>query len=453
VSVGVIGYSACHAGLNNQKLALLGLFVKALERSCAIALPELCNYSTSPAGAVSSIRFERVFDVPRLKAFGDAVGVPVLITPVFEPVSFDEGFQLGRQEDRSGLWDHESLSAQCWRALRPAPALAALFHRVIEDLFARAGITAVVQLRIEPDWQRHAVTFLPRDGRPTTYQGILTRVRQTLGSQADTILLTCDEAQVPAAEIAEYAKSELGMSVSFKSASPYFQALSDDIILRSLLDFELGLHAELFVGATHSTFANGIHSAKVAMRDTSAWRHYVYTAAAELLPVGDPLFKYSDAFKNDPFYAAISKKDPVLAPGKDPTWIPLYVRGHIAYQGDRINRSGWLRPGNDRHNFQGFSIGWIGTALCEIHYRARLADHSWTDWTRAPQFVGTRAQARDLTGFAVRLAEKDQARFRLNVIGEFTQQGGAVLVGEGEDCVPVLPGSVLAGMQVILRQV
>ena len=452
MSAGIIGYTACHAGLNNQKLALLGLFVKALERSCAIALPELCNYSTATTAAVSGIDFDRVFDVSRLRAFGAAIGVPIADGREFEPVSFNDGFQLGNQEDRSGLWDHGSVSAQFWRALRPAPPLADMIDRISRDLFEGAGVQAVVQLRIEPDWQKHAVNFLPRDGRPTTYQGILKRVKNTLGPLAQRILLTCDESQVPAAEIARYASSELGIAVSFKTGSRHFELRSDDIILRSLVDFELGLHADVFVGATHSTFANGLHSTQLALSPDRHWRHYVYSAADQLLAVGDPLFKHDNALKNDPFYAAISVTRPYIGFAADSAWIPVYVRAHVAYQGDRINRLGWLRPGNDRHNVQGFSLGWIGAALCELSYRARLADNTWTAWEVAPAFVGTRAKAQDLTGFAVRVAEKDRARFRLNVVGEFTGHCGAVLVGDGEDCLPSLPGSALSGIQVILRR-
>lgn len=192
--------------------------------------------------------------------------------------------------------------------------------------------------------------------------------------------------------------------MSFKSQSPHFQFLSDEIILRSMMDFELALQADVFVGATHSTFANGLHSTRLALSEQRPSKHYDNCAAEELLPFGDSLFKHDDVFKNDPFYAAISVSHPYLGFDRDPAWIPVYVRAHVGYQGDRIT------------------------------------------------FVGTRGKGQELTGFAVPVAEKDRAKVRMHVIGEFTGHCGAVLVGDGEDCLPSLPGSALAGIQVILRR-
>jgi hypothetical protein len=205
--------------------------------------------------------------------------------------------------------------------------------------------------------------------------------------------------------------------MSFKSQSPHFQFLSDEIILRSMMDFELALQADVFVGATHSTFANGLHSTRLALSEQRPSKHYDNCAAEELLPFGDSLFKHDDVFKNDPFYAAISVSHPYLGFDRDPAWIPVYVRAHVEY-----------------------------------HYRARLADDTWTELAVAPSFVGTRGKGQELTGFAVPVAEKDRAKVRMHVIGEFTGHCGAVLVGDGEDCLPSLPGSALAGIQVILRR-
>lgn len=189
---------------------------------------------------------------------------------------------------------------------------------IANKIFLEKQIQAVVQLRIEPDWQHHAATYLRSlhpDDRPTTYQGILQRVARSLGASARTILLTCDETQVPAEEIAP-----------------------------------------------------------------GDWAHYLYCSSPNLLRVEKELFRDLPLFAHDPFYSGLLNLDPYIAVGQDRGFAPVTLRAHIGHQRDRVSRIGSIKPSKPGHNFQGFTINTPEANQCEIHYRARLANGDWTPW-------------------------------------------------------------------------
>jgi hypothetical protein len=285
VSREVLGYGLCDSGFSNQKLALLGLFAKALERSSSITIPRLANFATSNAGPVSILEFEEVFDIPLLRKFGDEIGVEVRDGHETERVSYHETFALGLQTSSSGLSDIQSLSAKFWRALRPVAPLSQKVECLADEIFSKHGTQAVVQLRIEPDWQRFVSTVLHSRGQdvmPTTYSGILQRVSAML-PEVKKILVTCDETQVPVYEIERYAESALGITVLSKGRLLGSTLKPDQYFVRSIIDFELGLQSNIFVGAPHSTFADTMYSTKMAMQPNSEWTHYTYKLESDLL--------------------------------------------------------------------------------------------------------------------------------------------------------------------------
>ncbi len=140
---------------------------------------------------------------------------------------------------------------------------------------------------------------------------------------------------------------------------------------------------------------------------------------------------------------------PLVAIPDGKAGIPVTILAHIGQTGDRLVATGCVRPAVEGRHIQGFSLR-VAAHRPALQYRARSSDGTWTAWVGAGEFVGSRGEAADLTGFAVRLADTDASDFELRAIAQFAGDPRPVEVANGRNCISEL-GEPMAAMQIVLR--
>jgi hypothetical protein len=146
---------------------------------------------------------------------------------------------------------------------------------------------------------------------------------------------------------------------------------------------------------------------------------------------------------SDDTYVALDRRE---AP------VPLFVIAHVGNEGDRGGSAGCIRPTRQGNFIQGFSLYAPDGLGCEIWYRARLSNLTWTDWMTVGQFAGSRGRGDNLTGFSVRFGADGDAGYNLEMVGEFSDSPEFVLADHGEDCVAPDDAGPLSGMQIVLSR-
>jgi Methyltransferase domain len=156
--------------------------------------------------------------------------------------------------------------------------------------------------------------------------------------------------------------------------------------------------------------------------------------------------------KEQPRSVSPRAHQPYVSLENEPALIALALRAHIGNEGDRTSASSCIRSQARWRKIQGFRIDATEAVDCELRYRARLDDGTWTDWAACGEYVGTRAMSRDLTGFAVRLGAPSRENFTLQVVGEFADSLDPVFAEDGVDCIARSGlDTPLVGMQILLR--
>jgi len=142
--------------------------------------------------------------------------------------------------------------------------------------------------------------------------------------------------------------------------------------------------------------------------------------------------------------------DEALLAIEDAQTVPVSLLAHLATQGDKVGKSGWVRATRRPAGIQGFSINVQAGIPCQLRYRARSAAGVWSEWACDGKFVGTRGLADNLTGFSVQLAEESQRMFTLQAIGQFAASPDIIEM-HTDDCVSSTGRHPLVGMQVVVR--
>lgn len=108
------------------------------------------------------------------------------------------------------------------------------------------------------------------------------------------------------------------------------------------------------------------------------------------------------------------------------------ILGHIAGTGDVIGTAD-LRVGGrgSGRAIEGLQINFKGLPHGGLQYKV-LSGGTWTDWTPAGQFVGTRGKAEPLTGFAARLIGGLETRYDCIYRGRFAGRDSDVSGSNGE---------------------
>jgi len=285
----VIGYGFNPGGLNNQKLALLGLFLAAFEKNVPVVLPAM-GVKDLVANTDLPVPLGEVFDMSRLTAFARRYGIALSQE---DPAQFQtsgwEYFFHG-----AGRCGYEALNPNKPDAfsemardfllnLVPVYRLGDIVNFLRKEIFGRLGVSVAAQYRIESDWVTYSagtlkVTSLEPEDYLIPFNRITAKIANTI-SGTTQILVICDEAAVmtPKAEMREVCQSELGIKLLWKS-----DFLSDGRrrnltpLDLSIIDFDLGLTARHFVGISRSTFSNMVTFQKYLTLRQKNRNDYIY---------------------------------------------------------------------------------------------------------------------------------------------------------------------------------
>jgi hypothetical protein len=289
-SPGVRGYWYNHGGLNNQKMALIGLLLSGIKDRQTINLPYIYNKDLQTEQEYL-VRFENVFELNRIRDFARLHGVTVLSAcPSGERGGWDwfnafHEFFVGAADRRT-----LEISLGAMSSLRPCIVSHPAFRGLRDFVFGSLGINIVVQLRIESDWRDHFEHSL----RPTIgasedngigFAEILSKVRNTF-PDLRMIYATSDENAMLSSknEIRTFCRSRFGLELLWKSdlLDPAVASSLTPLDL-SLIDFEMAKYSPRFVGLTTSTFSNLLCVEKFASAGKPVTGQYIYNHPGEVV--------------------------------------------------------------------------------------------------------------------------------------------------------------------------
>jgi len=276
------------SGLNNQKQALFGLFLKACrEGPRRVVLPYFVSHDTA-AYKSTPIQFDQVWQPRPLRDFAARHGIEIVdISPSGDKDAY--GYYFWYAADyiphlalMSGLAP-DSFICEFFRSLVPNIQGSDLLHRVTDIAFVRRGVRVVAHLRIENEWTWHAEHQLrPKVGEAEdsapSFKNVIAKIYNTLPDNP-SIYVVCDEAGLPLAkdEIRGIVKREFDIDLFWKSDFMSDEDLSKLSVLdESIFNFEMAVAAELFIGHSRSTFSNMVALEKYARTGQPVKDHYVY---------------------------------------------------------------------------------------------------------------------------------------------------------------------------------
>ncbi len=239
---------AVRAGLNNQRIALLGLCGIARDQGGAANMPTTLVDFSAQQRDHGRVSFPEVFDRDALYEWMSGSGIMATNNPEAMDVEWRACFDRGAK-----LWEareEEQFVSGFLKGMRGAPALRETAAAIAEHLGPHTGF---VQLRVEHDWQEHARRKM-EGGRP----GFVLTPGEIFGKIANTSetaqyrrwFAFCDLSALPwtTDEIKEEISSSYGIEVVFKSDLPEQFLLPESSLINASLDFEIALNGHTYVG-------------------------------------------------------------------------------------------------------------------------------------------------------------------------------------------------------------
>ncbi len=289
-------YSYNRGGINNQKIALLGLFLKAMAGDDRrIILPDIVIFDQITF-IHERVPIAAAFDVARLRDFAETVGVTILDRA---PAGDEGGWEFFHHGERhiahaaaSGALDGDSVVVRFFRALVPAARSAPDTSRLRDIVFDRLGIAHVVQMRIERDWDDHVrIRVDPEVGHNEdnrhSAESIVRKFRATYPGGTSKLYIVCDEAALVEGKetIRRSLRETYDIEAFWKSdLVETFQSGGVNLLERSLVDFEIALAAPFFVGTSRSTFS-GMAALERFAQSGQVGNHGIYNALGPRLAV------------------------------------------------------------------------------------------------------------------------------------------------------------------------
>ncbi len=290
VPADAIGYFFNDGGLTNQKLALLGLFAEAGRTGNRLVMPNLASLDVA-TNRLEVLPAGRVFDQAALAAFAASHWIEIL--PFSAAVMddpdrrrrngwdyFDKGCVL-RDEWLQGR-PEAGFAGEWLAALRPHVQGSFVLEILRRAIYDQCGAQAVLQLRIEADWQRFCATTPPTDdlSEPVLLSGpeIVAKAKARL-PDLRAAYVACDDAAltVNKESLRAACKAESDVALWFKT--DFIRRFEWDRLStldRATIDFELAVEAPAFVGNSRSTFANMVSAERFCRTGTPPDAHYIY---------------------------------------------------------------------------------------------------------------------------------------------------------------------------------
>ncbi|WP_420344424.1 hypothetical protein [Paenirhodobacter sp.] len=266
-----IGFKELNAGLNNQKFAILGLFATAKSLGKGVSIPGLVDFSPEQKRSVKSIPFGDVFSCEHISEYAAQVGVEIQwdrIDTYVDPAEMFKAGNLVEGRERFVFLAH----------LRPSLEIGNILASILPVIYPDKH-TSVVQLRIEKDWHAYAprrLAEIKNEDNSVDYKRIIGKAAQI--SQSDRVFFTCDEQSIePGRDVVDAYAQSIGLKTMWKS-----DVCTADLgyARNTELDFQVALHADVFIGTCRSTFANVLASAKAATA-IAPWRHYLFNGVGD----------------------------------------------------------------------------------------------------------------------------------------------------------------------------
>lgn len=298
-----LGFLYNHAGLNNQKICLLGLLAMGKQRNQPVYLPDfylqdqqsyVSDVRDGAKGGVPQrderrVRLGEVYRLEALLAFAREQGISVLDGP---PIGVHGGwnfFQAGGEAvGKAGPFGNaftRGFFASLISCMRETSAFAD-----IKGTLSERGIDVVLQCRIEQDWAMH--TKIHRDeplqsaDEVPGLMDILAKMERTLPSEARRgLYLVNDEAGLPVPKdvIRKAVADRFGFPVYWKSDLLPDVLTAYPSLLLSMLDFEIAVSSGIFVGTTVSSFSNLVTFERFVRTGQPVRDHFIYNAPSLLL--------------------------------------------------------------------------------------------------------------------------------------------------------------------------
>ncbi len=272
----VTSFEPMNGGINNQKMALMGLFAIAKDRGAAVCLPEIVDF-TPGVFEPNRRRFDKVFNFDTLKFYFGSTSESHPSEIISASTAFQRGAELihgiARQDVSSAI-----LACRLLKSLSPMEAVLSAVACV-----QTIDIGAVVQLRVEKDWIHYAATRLAQ--RASSYEltstdpmDILKRIVNSGVVEGDKAVYLClDERNIDfdINDLKSWSQTSFNIELVLKSDLLRDRSLLNSNANASLVDFHVAALADIFVGTSRSTFSNLV-ALRAAIDSSPSRKDFIY---------------------------------------------------------------------------------------------------------------------------------------------------------------------------------
>ncbi len=269
-------------------MTIAAAFLDALETGAPLVLPAITQMDQVNWN-FEAIPFGVVFDEGKIRDFAGRHGIEILGEPaeVYAGNYVDYFWRMYR-EIETGLFDdgnevRDAFVVDLFNSLQPRVKELPAVEKIKQGAFGAAVETVAVQFRIERDWEAHCRENMPNITGPeeelfVPFARIMEKIKFSL-PETKRIFAMCDEAALPVAPAAlkDACWSHYRIYLVFKSDFlPRAEMARLKPVNLSLLDFEMALAAEVFVGTSRSTFSNLAGIQTYCASGKVPERHYIY---------------------------------------------------------------------------------------------------------------------------------------------------------------------------------
>jgi len=462
-----ISYNGIDLGITNQKIALLGLVHKALRESKPLRIPPLVVY-TQGSDERTRVEFFDFFQEKPIRQVLRSFAIELTsaqCSQAFEEVSgwqcFLEGADRFGEVYRLGDVALDGLTCQFIRALVPVRRIMQIAEGIKESL-AERGVRYVLQMRIEKDWEGYSQSVLksfPDEDNLPTANEILCRVKNRFRNEIASAFVLCDEAAMPQEknEIREIAAQKHGINLFWKS--DFIELNQYSSLILSMVDFDLGMSSECFVGTSRSTFSCFISFEKYCKRRRGVRSHFIYNT-----PSGCIEERFDNGSSVDPRLAMERTylRTALLPPSKYDVSVPMSLSVHVSNFGEFITHNSIVRglaypalvagdptQTGTRH-IEGITIE-VSDFAPTLRYKTYGLRENHGEWVYAGGYSGTRGEFRPLGAFAIEIV--DAAGLELDCVyaAIFSDSHAIIEARNGQKCSSKTGDGRLLCMHVVLR--
>lgn len=289
----VCGYSAHGGGgITNQKMAFIGALLGSFETGKSLIIPNFTEMD-QVRNIYKPYDFEYLFDIDVFNEFTKRWGIKIYrgtnysFDHTYEDCFwktfnvFNEGMFDGKHKER------DSFVSDAIRSIVPKIINSSVFN-IIKLFFGSLKELSVSQFRIEKDWINHSLylkdTYDTDDDIYLDYNGILQKIKDKI-FDIKNLYVVCDEKALTKdkIEIKKDAFKVYGINLIFKSdLISEFDFNSLTPLQLSIIDFEISLLANTFIGNSHSTFSNMVTLNTFLRNGVQPKTHFAYNKKGPL---------------------------------------------------------------------------------------------------------------------------------------------------------------------------